>query len=451
MTLTLTSLGRETPYFLQTTQDSLIVAYHDALSVYAPKSDALFELQAESLNCTEACSILSGDGPDWQAVVSEGKVLRFYDHQLQSLQTVDTGQEEDITNLLGLNQNSFLAVNDASEVVYWARTEDQTFAALSQWVVECVPLFPKGGGKTVICTERGRIQERDAKTGTVLATWPASALADWGISDPSGHHALTLNGKGEACMWDMSSRELLFGLNVDFPVSRATFEAGGLGGALLGANGECASFKLVDGGDTTGVEGPESPLVSLSYQQSELLGIDENGGLWSLTKEGPVFKGGTWAGWATCSCFLGPDRILVGTATGSLEAFNEAGLRTLGGLQLHHDAIVALEPWEEDLISVGADGSIVRVSHLLGESPSWETLADFDGRSVVGHSLCRQSGLLWIGLEEGFVTWLSLSGAEQTGEFQLQACRVEEIRSAGPGSAMVLTDRGSVKHLRIDL
>ena len=449
MTLTLTSLGRETPYFLQASQDSLIVAYHDALSVYAPKPDALFELRAESLNCTEACTIIGGEGKNWQAVVSEGKVLRFYDHELRSLQVVDTEQEEDITSLLTLNQDSFLAVNEVSEVVFWARTKEDSFAAASRWVVECVPLFAKGGGKTVICTERGRIQERDAKTGTVLTTWPASALADWGVSDPSGHHALTINGKGEACVWDMSSRELLFGLNVGFPVSRATFDAGGLGGALLGADGESASFKLVDGGDTTDLQGPAAPLVSLAYRQGELLAIDENGGLWSLSTEDAVFKGGTWAGWATCSCFLGPDRLLVGTATGSLEAFNEAGQRTLGGLQLHHDAIVALEPWEEHLISVGADGSIVRVSQLQEESPHWETLADFAGRSVVGHSLCRQSGLLWIGLDEGLVAWLSLSKLEQAGEFQLQACRVEEVRSAGPGRAMVLTERGSVKHLKV--
>jgi hypothetical protein len=435
-------LGRETPYSIQALDREVLVFYRDAICKYSQDDD--FKTQCKALVTAEAATVLPGAS----IVVGSGPNLSVFDHDLQPLATLGTGQEEDIVDLVALSGRSFLSSDEAGRTLFWRSDGATNFTPQGQWPVECTPLFGLAGGKTVVCSERGRLQERDPKTGMMLKTWPKTASAAWGVAETNGYNALTVSEDGESWLWDLSSREALFSLSLDFPAVRGCFRSDGTAGAVLGQDGEVASFKLVDGGETSPLSAPAIPLVSVTYLDRQLVGVDENGGLWQLDPDESRQVGGEWAGWATCSLFWPPAQVFVGTATGSLETFGKDGQKMATSLQLHQDAVVGLEISEGDLLSVGADATIKRVADPGSETPAVHTVAEYPGHSVVGHALCTDSGWLWLGLEDGLVVWISPTGEQ--GQLQLEGRRVEEIEPAGPGQALVLTDRGSVRCLQAD-
>lgn len=435
-------LGRETPYSLNVIDQNLIVFYRDAICKYAPADG--FQTVAEALVTTEAAAVL----PTSEIVVGSGPGLRFFDQNLQPVEQVDRAQEDDIVDLLSLSKDSFLSIDEGGTIVAWSRDGEHHFTPGVCWPVECVPLFGLNSGKTVVCAERGRLQERDPKNGMMIRSWPKTAQAAWGVAESHGYNALIVSEDGAGWIWDLSSREALFALSLDFSAVRGAFREDGTSGAVLGQDGEVATFKIVGGGETSRVCAPDTPLVSLTFLQNALFGVDENGGLWELGEDTPRLVGGTWAGWATCSLFRAPDQVFVGTATGSLERFQSQGKRAAPAIQLHQDAVVGLELWDGSILSVGADATVKRVEQLETEEPTVHTIAEYPGHSVVGHALCAQSGWLWLGLEDGLVAWLSPSGEQ--GSLQLDGRRVEELQSAGVGQALVLTDRGSVLCLQAD-
>jgi hypothetical protein len=282
----------------------------------------------------------------------------------------------------------------------------------------------------------------------VLKTWPKSEAVGWGVTDEDGHHAVTIDETGQASVWDLSSREKLFDLMPGFSAGRACFHPSSIRGALLGADGEVARFEITEGGATTPCSSPEPALVAIEFLGDRLLGLDENGGLWSLSDREPEAIGGTWAGWATCSFSPTPETIVVGTASGRLETFDERGQRMSASVQLHQDAVVALLGSLEELISVSADADVRRVKDITTGKLNIETVAEFPGRTVVDCCLAAGGDRLWLALDEGLICWLSLSDPNLCGEHQLAGRSIEEIRPAGDTDLVVLTDRGSVKRLR---
>lgn len=434
-----THLGRETPYGIRTVENDLLVFYRDAIVRYGKDGEAL----AEQTIASQAAALL----PDGELVVGSGSGLSLFGRDLQTHRTLTSGLPEDVIDLIEVTADSFVSLDEAGQTLFWQR-EDERFSPVGQWPVECTPLFAISNGKSIVCAERGRLQERDPKTGTLLKSWPGKTTAVWGTAEPSGFQALTIGENGDCSVWDLSSREVLFGLALDFQAVRGCFSQDGMVGAVLGLDGEVARFKTVDGGMATVLTAPEVPLVALVYRDRQLTGIDENGGIWALGDEQPAALGGDWAGWATCSVFRAPNQVFVGTGTGSLETFQTDGQRLQPSLQLHQDAVVGLEVWGRDLLSVGADGSVKRVENPGTESASVLTLVEFPGQSVVGYALCPESNWLWIGLEDGQVEWLSPEG--KSGSLKIEGRRLEEIRSAGSGRALVLTDQGSVRYLQAD-
>lgn len=430
------SLGRETPYQLLSLNQGLLVSYSDGLSLFSAQANTAFQVDLSSELTHNASALLVGP-TSWSCVLASDQELVLYNHRLEVVSQVGVNQGESLIGLVAVDDCTFLCQDEAGAVTCWA--VDSNLTQVGQWMVECTPLFSRG--KTVVCSERGRLQERDARNGTVLRTWPNQASAIWGASDSAGHHALTVDEAGRASIWDLSSRELLFSFHTDFQVVRACFQASGLGGALLGIDGEVCHFRLTEGGATHNLVSPGATPVALCYHDSELLGLDENGGLWSLAETAPLSRGGEWAGWATCSCPLG-DKLVIGTANGTLETFSTDGQHAGQSLALHSDAIIGLEPWDGGLLSISADASVVRVS----PDQASREVARFPGRTMVDFALCHQSQKIYLALDEGLIVWLSLN-EEERGEFQLEGRRVEEIRAAGPGQASVLTDRGSIKLL----
>jgi len=447
MKTTLTSLGRETPYQISHSlkDDTILVVYADALVLYRSSNGNLEILKevskpsqaATKTRATSGCSI----------VLACGDHLSVFAENLESERISSSHSEEEIVSLLEAGADSFLAVSETGQVTFWTLSGDHGPVPAGQWVVECQPLFCRQDGKTVICAERGRLQERDPKNGMVLRTWPKSQPVVWGLNDSHDQHALTISESGTAAMWDLSAREHLFDFDVPFPVVRATFEASGLRGALLGADGEVVTFGVVEGGATHELETTEAPIVALTYRDKTLIGINENGEIFELSSESPKQIGGHWAGWATCSYFSKPDRVLVGTATGSVETFDTKGHQIAPSAKLHTDAVVALIPWRQGVVSIGADASVV----LWKDTEQPQALADFAGRMTVDHHLSLETDTLWLALDDGLIVWLSMEDPEQAGEFQLLDRRIEEIRPAGGDGLIVLTDRGSILHLKVPL
>jgi len=99
------------------------------------------------------------------------------------------------------------------------------------------------------------------------------------------------------------------------------------------------------------------------------------------------------------------------------------------------------------VVSIGADASVV----LWKDTEQPQALADFAGRMTVDHHLSLETDTLWLALDDGLIVWLSMEDPEQAGEFQLLDRRIEEIRPAGGDGLIVLTDRGSILHLKVPL
>lgn len=435
------SLGRESPHRLQNLQNDLLVFYRDAVALFVRRDDE-YVLEAERVTSCEAGVLLSPQ----HLVISVGPDLSLLGPDLEPLAEA-AGQGEDIVDLLALDNRRFLTQDEGGTTACWELSEDNELIMTAQWPIECTPLFPGRDGKTVVCAERGRVQERDSRTGTVLTSWPKTAGAAWGVCEPSRYQGLTIDESGACWVWDLASREVLFALDLSFAAVRACFREDGTAGAVLGQSGEVAYFKVVNGGECAEFAVPTAPLVSLTFVESQLVGLDENGGLWELGEEEPKAVGGSWADWATCCCFCPPDLIYIGTATGSLETFHPDGRRLAVSLQVHQDAVVGLERFGGRLLSLGADATVCRIENPGRDSAVATEIAEYAGQSVVSHDFHSESGTLWMGLEDGLVVALTPDGKDR--QVQLEGRRVEEIHSAGAEAALVLTDRGSVRYLRI--
>lgn len=437
MSFKIHSLGRETPFSLSSVGDSghLMVAYGDGLALY--HEDRLFK--ERHFSCQAAVSLSDGSH---LVAASDGKLV-LLGRDLVCMMEVASPSQEETFLLVPVSGGRLLAVSEGQEVSCWEFAGGK-LSCLAQWVNECQPLFAKGASNSVLCEERGRIQERDAKTGTILKTWPKNATGVWGVGDLLGQHGLLVNSDGDGVVLDLSGTEVLFHLECEFPISRGCFSGSGLEGAVLGVDGEVATFKITDGGACRELATPEIPLLALTYLHSRLLGLDENGQIWQLGGD-PALLGGEWAGWGTSTLWLSDQEVLVGTAHGTVETFSSHGERKGASVQLHHDAVLSLERWEQDVISVGADATVCRLT--AGSEHEGKTIASFPGRSVVGSVLCPQAKRLWLALDEGLVTWLSLEDPKVRDEIEIPGRRIEEIRSAGDGGVLVITDRGSVRYL----
>jgi hypothetical protein len=435
------SLGRESPHRLQSRQNDLLVLYRDAVALFA-KKDGEYALVAERVTPCEAGVLLSSE----RLVIGVGPDLSLLGPELEPLSEA-AGQGEDIVELVALDGGRFLSLDEGGATVCWELSADDQLNLIAQWPIECTPLFPSKDGKSVVCAERGRVQERDSRTGTVLTSWPKTATAAWGVCEPNRYQGLTIDESGTCWVWDLASREALFALDLSFAAVRACFREDGTVGAVLGQSGEVAHFKVVMGGACTEYTGPSAPLVSLTFAGSQLVGLDENGGLWELEEDEPKAVGGSWADWATCCCFCPPDRVYIGTATGSLETFHPDGRRLSASLQIHQDAVVGIERLAGRLLTIGADATVCRVENPGRDSATATEVAEYPGQSVVSHAFDSESGTLWMGLEDGLVVALTPDGKDR--QIQLEGRRVEEIHWAGAEAALVLTDRGSVRYLRV--
>lgn len=437
------SLGRETPFQTDWTGcgNTLIVSCRDSVSAYNLVNDKA-ELENQWLSpCTATC--LLEDKSEWNAVVSTGAKLTLLTDKLEAVSSVPVSGDE-IIKLVSLSNRTFLSFSEDFQVTCWDTNEQ--LQAVGSWAVECLPLAVLKNGKTVLSSENGRLQERDARNGMILKTWPKSKSICWAALQHEVEQGIFVDESGVASCWDLSAREMLFPLQTDFAVSRALFNLHGLGGALLGSEGEVCRFRLTEGGRTEQIEVPHTTLVSISDCEQRLIGLDENGFLWSLDQE-PKKLGGQWGGWATSSLYSEPTGHLVGTAEGRLEFFDRSGNQIGEGIQVHRDAVVGLELLNESVLSLGADATIYRIDNLSQDSPETTEVAAFPGQSLVSYCLDSESLVLWVALEEGLIYRLDLKNESEPQEYQLQGYRIEELRVASPGSAYALTDRGSVKHL----
>lgn len=447
MSITTLSLGRETPFQLQNLpgKRGLMVTFRDALCRFHQTSDGTFETAAQHLApLTASCLLLDSDNITIVAAGPEN--LQLLDHDLNLITSTPLSGDE-VISTVPVSSHHFLTVTDTFAVTCWEF--NQTLQTAGQWTVECLPLCAVKNGKVVLASERGRVQERDVKTGMVLKTWPKTPPISWAGVAQSSEQAVLVTEDGEASCWDLSATEQLFTFALDFLVIRAVFHQTGLKGALVGADGEVALFRVTDGGETTAVETPPTPIVSVCFMGDELTGLDENGTLWKLDSQEPVALGGEWAGWVTTCLASAQETHIVGTADGRLEFFDLQGKRLGNGLQVHFDAVLGVLNFQDTVLSVGADASVYRISGWEQNAPLAKELVGFPGHSVVGYCLDEsQSGHLWLALDEGLLQKISLADPEQTESIRLEGYRTEELKSATGGGIYAITDKGSVKYLK---
>ena len=449
MTESVISLGRETPYKLHHFNSSrkLLAIYADAVVLYTLVEDGRLAVNSVAEVPSLTAEILELGKEKWRVLLAGAGRITVLDQDLQVIHTVANPDEEDTQSLLILNSDSFLTTSEVSAVTCWASPAAEAPTPAHRWPVECRPLWATS--KTVICTERGRLQERDPLNGTVLKTWPKSPSIQWATGDTENQHLLCVDETGQAWLWDLGARECLFSMSCEFSVGQGVFSRSGLGGALLGADGEVATFRVVEGGVTTPVATPETAIVSLTYDQDGgLEGLDENGGIWSLNEGDPTPLGGEWAGWATSTHHLSDQTFLIGTANGAVQMF--CGSKHTDSTQLHQDAVVGLEIHAGQILSIGADATIYQTVLNQDNFGEKKLLFQSPGRFVVDYVYCQQSQRLCLALDEGLLTWFLLANPEEAFELQLEERRIEELNPAGPKSVLALTDRGSVKLVSLE-
>ena len=447
MSITSLSLGRETPFQLQVLPNSSspVVTFRDALCRFGKSADGVLDTVAQHPAPLTASCLLE-DQAITKIVAAGPENLEILDQDLKLLASAPLSGDE-IIAAVAVSSQHFLTVTDTFAVTFWEF--DGTLQTAGQWSVECMPLCPVKKGKVVLASERGRVQERDAKTGMVLKTWPKTPAIAWATVAQDSEQAILVSEDGEASCWDLSAAEQMFSFSLEFPVIRAVFHQAGLKGALLGADGDVAGFRVTGGGETTIVEVPQTPIVAVCYLSDDLIGLDENGTLWKLGSEEPEILGGEWAGWVTTCLASAQGTHIVGTADGRLEFFDEEGNRLGAGLQVHFDAVLGLQTFQDTLLSVGADASVHRISGVELNEPMAEELVSFPGHSVVGYCLDESdTGHLWLALDEGLLQRIPLADPEQSESFRLDGYRTEELKAAPGGGVYAITDKGSVKFLR---
>lgn len=430
------ALGRETPLSLTVVSKpeqelKVAVAFADGIELLGGGEQSLCTIGAHNLALECLTRLPAG-------FLAGGSQLSLLDEELEIRSRVESPDAEPIRAILPLSADRFLTLSDDETVRLWTFQEESQLALARQWPVGCTPLFARTGGKSVTCVERGRLQDRDPLTGTILRTWKHKGTVVSAFSD-GGDCAVTVDDQGLAWVWDLHSREQLFAL--DWPeIAHGAMRA--TGGVVLNSSGEVATFRMVDGGSVEPLGEELPPMVDVAYADSLVLGLDENGGLWSLSEE-PHRLGGSWAGWSTAA-LAQSSRALVGTASGEILSYPLSSGPALEQVKPHQDAVLELLECGEDLLSVGADGRVFR--YPQGQLDSPQEIGSFLGEAVVACRLSRDGTRLWVALEEGHLSWLDPRTGEETGDYTFDEHRIEEIRpGANRCQLVLLTDKGSAK------
>ncbi len=448
----LLTLGREMPLGIALLEKDaegieLLVSFRDGLEVFKGTANSVTSVRQVDLNL-EVTRLLPR-GPDGsQLLIAGGQNLCLLDRNLAILSSVPAPMGESVRGVVALSPQSFLTLSDDEVVRFWAIGSDSALSHESSWSVDCVPLFARPGGKSVVCVEVGRLCERDPKNGMLLKSWPKSTPVVSAFRDNECHTMVTIDENGQAALWDLHSREQILAFDTSHRLASGHFQSNGVGGVLLDQEGELLKFRTV-GDDLISGIGPLSvPATDVLSLGSDTLALDENGTLWVVDDE-PRAIGGSWAGWSTCGLALSDGRTLVGTATGELLSYSTQNSQAPQCRRLHSDAIVAIFELEGTVISVSADGQILSLSASdVLHSPVKE-LANYHGHSVVSCLIDSDCRRLWLALEEGKIVWINPREGQTLGEYEFPEHRIEEIRrGSSPDEILVLTDRGSLKVLR---
>ena len=448
----LLTLGREMPLGLELFEKSseaikVLVSFRDGIEVFGGTFEAL-EIQDRIDLSLEVAKLLprSDDGP--QLTVAGGQTLWLLDARLEILAGVPAPEGESVRGIVPLNPQSFLSLSDDGVVRFWTVDSSSELCHESSWSVECVPLFARPGGKSVVCIEVGRLCERDPKNGMLLKSWPKAAPVVSGFRDEKCHTMVTIDEDGQASLWDLHSREQILAFDTPHRLASGHFQSSGVGGVLIGQEGEMLAFRTV-GGDLMTEIGPLSvPATDSLSVDGKTIALDENGTLWVVGDE-PKVIGGSWAGWSTCGLALPDGRTMVGTATGELLSFATQGDGPPQCRRLHSDAVVAIFELRGEVISIAADGQILSLPAADFLQSEVTELANFGGHSVVSCHIDSDGKRLWLALEEGKIAWIDPTDGRTLGEFEFPEHRIEEIRPGScSGEILVLTDRGSLKVLR---
>lgn len=448
MSARLTSLGREMPLGLAPSPSpagsdelELLIAYRDGFERLRGGRTGLSS-EARLDIAVEAFKTMPG------RVLVGGPSLTVLDEGLAVLFTEPAPEEEPIRAILPLVKGGFLTYSDDESVRRWKLSPEGEAEVEISWPISCLPLYARPNGKAVLCLENGRLNERDPGDGRMVKAWPKTPTLVSAFADARGHSLISIDEDGSAQLWDLHSREPLFSFNAPVRIHHGTFQEDGSAGVLLTQDGDLLEFKVAAGGGVKALPALGQPAVDVLCTSCGVVALDESGGLWLVEKE-PVSLGGAWAGWATTGLALTDGRCMAGTASGELLLYGDEP--TTPRLQrVHQDAVLALYEMEAGVLSVSADGQVSLTGLLdFGSSASRE-LASFAGDSVVGCHLEPGGQRLWLALEEGRVAWLDPRDGGNQGEHQLPEHRIEELRpGARPGEILILTDRGSLKRLRL--
>ena len=191
MSITIMSLGRETPFQLQNLPGGtgLVVTFRDALCRFRKTTDDALETAAQHLAPLTASCFLE-DGDKTKIVAAGPENLEILDQELNLLTSTPLLGDE-VISVVAVSNQQFLTVTDTFAVTFWEFNGD--LQASGHWSVECLPLCPKKTGKVVLASERGRVQERDAKTGMVLKTWPKTPPIAWATAAQDSGQAVLVS------------------------------------------------------------------------------------------------------------------------------------------------------------------------------------------------------------------------------------------------------------------
>jgi hypothetical protein len=431
----------------------LLVGYRDGLERYSGGPKGLTSKSRVDL-AVEVFRVIALSGGS--RVLVGGTSLTVLDDALKVMSVQPAPDEEPVRGLLALSQGGFLSYSDDESVRRWKLDLRGQASVDITWPISCLPLCHRPTGKAVICLENGRLCERDPDDGRMVKSWPKSPTLVSAFADSQGHSLVTIDEEGQAQLWDLHSREPLFSFHTPVRLHHGAFQADGSAGVLLSQDGDLLEFKVAAGGSVTPTAALPQPAVDVICCGGEVVALDENGGLWSV-KPTPTLIGGAWAGWATSGLALGGGQTLMGTASGELLLYPADSLQRSGDamdlpavVRAHQDAVLALFEVSGRVVSVSADGQICSSPLAeFGDSEPRE-IASFAGDSVVGCHLESSGERLWLALEEGKIVWLDPRDGSNQGETQLPDHRIEEIRpGARPGEILILTDRGSLKCLKV--
>lgn len=444
MSVRLASFGREMPLGVAASPTArengleVLVGYRDGLEKLSGDSTATASTARTDL-AVETFKVIA------HRILVGGPALTVLDETLALLSTEPAPEDEPIRAIVPLAKGGFLTFSDDESVRHWSLSSDGQLEAGITWPISCLPLYARPNGKAVICLENGRLNERDPEDGRMVKAWPKTPTIVSAFADAKGHSLVSIDEDGQAQLWDLHSRELLFAFQAPVRIHHGVFQEDGSAGVLLTHDGDLLHFKVATGGSVKPLPALGQPAVDAICTSHGVLALDENGGLWLVEGE-PRSLGGAWAGWATSGLALPDGSTIAGTASGELLRYAENGAPRMQ--RVHQDAVLALFELDDSVLSVSADGQVSLTALAdFGNGPSKE-LASFAGESVVSCHLETGGQRLWLALEEGRIAWLDPRDGGNQGEHQLPEHRIEELRpGARPGEILILTDRGSLKRL----